>query len=152
MQDTTEQTETVPMPPHLHRRTPLRKPMPPPGRVLLLPPHHPPPRRPTHRAHGADRRRVSPHPRTHPHPQGHCNQSLHHPHSQARAVVISTGAQRWTVVISTEAKRSGEIRFSTSSLTQPHSAFAVACSESVSSVQIRVKPSSKLTTQSSLLS
>jgi hypothetical protein len=28
------------MPPHLHRRPSLRKPMPPPGRVLLLPPHH----------------------------------------------------------------------------------------------------------------
>jgi hypothetical protein len=33
------------MPPHLHRRPPLRKPMPPPGRVLLLPSHYPPPRR-----------------------------------------------------------------------------------------------------------
>jgi hypothetical protein len=29
------------MPPHLHRRAPLRQPMPPSGRVLLLPPHHP---------------------------------------------------------------------------------------------------------------
>jgi hypothetical protein len=28
------------MPPHLHRRPPLRQPMSPPARVLLLPPHH----------------------------------------------------------------------------------------------------------------
>ena len=34
-------TETIPMPPHLHRRPPLRQPLPPPARVLLLPPHHP---------------------------------------------------------------------------------------------------------------
>src|ERR1700721_2768698 len=32
----------VPMPPHLHRRTPLCQPMPAPPGVLLLPPHHPP--------------------------------------------------------------------------------------------------------------
>jgi len=32
------------MPPHLHRRSPLRQCMSPPGRILLLPPHHPPPR------------------------------------------------------------------------------------------------------------
>jgi hypothetical protein len=29
------------MPPHLHRRPPLRQPLPPSGRVLLLPPHQP---------------------------------------------------------------------------------------------------------------
>jgi hypothetical protein len=34
-------TKTVPMPPHLHRRTPLRQSVPPPGGVLLLPSHHP---------------------------------------------------------------------------------------------------------------
>jgi hypothetical protein len=33
-------SQTIPMPPHLHRRTPLRKSLPPPRRVLLLPPHH----------------------------------------------------------------------------------------------------------------
>src|SRR5260370_25864915 len=37
--------QTLPMPPHLHRRPPLRQPMPAPRRVLLLPPHHPPPGR-----------------------------------------------------------------------------------------------------------
>src|ERR1700677_3202638 len=37
--------QTLPMPPHLHRRTPLRQRMPPPRRILLLPPHNPPPRR-----------------------------------------------------------------------------------------------------------
>ncbi len=31
------------MPPHLHRRPPLRQPMPTRRRLLLLPPHHPPP-------------------------------------------------------------------------------------------------------------
>jgi hypothetical protein len=33
--------QTIPVPPHLHRRTPLCQPMPPSGRVLLLPSHHP---------------------------------------------------------------------------------------------------------------
>src|SRR6266487_4199784 len=33
------------MPPHLHRRPPLRQRLPAPRRILLLPPHHPPPRR-----------------------------------------------------------------------------------------------------------
>ena len=47
MQDTTrtEHTKTLPMPPHLHRRPPLRQPLPSPRRVLLLPPHHPKTRR-----------------------------------------------------------------------------------------------------------
>src|SRR5258708_40196450 len=37
--------QTLPVPPHLHRRPPLRQPMPAPRGVLLLPPHHPPPGR-----------------------------------------------------------------------------------------------------------
>jgi hypothetical protein len=37
--------QTISMPSHLHRRPPLRQPLPPQGRVLLLPPHHPKARR-----------------------------------------------------------------------------------------------------------
>src|SRR5258708_24869334 len=37
--------KTLPVPPHLHRRPPLRQPMPAPRGVLLLPSHHPPPHR-----------------------------------------------------------------------------------------------------------
>ena len=36
-----ERAQTIPMPPHLHRRPPLRQPMPARRRPLLLPPHHP---------------------------------------------------------------------------------------------------------------
>ncbi len=250
------------MPPHLHRRAPLRQPMPPSGRVLLLPPHHqktrhqpapspkpplnlrpasprrplrhpglhrpgppahrrkrnrspprrPPPLRtpdrqpkppkdpashqthrrtpnrrrdhhrphprhpspphrslrdhipqkrgrPTHRTHDADRRRTSPHARTHHHrhPASHRRQSPQHAHSHTPTVVISTNPknvipQQLKDVISTGVQRSGEIRFSTSSLTQPHPPLPFPVLESVLSVQIRVKPSSKLTTQTSLLS
>ena len=37
--------EALPVPPHLHRRTPLRQSVFTLRRILLLPPHHPPPRR-----------------------------------------------------------------------------------------------------------
>jgi len=54
------------MPPHLHRRPPLRQPMPASGRVLLLPPQHPqtrdslarPPKPPLHLRNPAPRRPI----------------------------------------------------------------------------------------------